>query len=338
MRVLRTFIPFLRTFHPGVYHLKQITADLIEEFKRRRIEGEIVELDSPEDGQREQKLELARKPSGYRYEDTAKFGWTGRQRLHHQVSPKTINYEIQVLSTLLEWTRGKNLIFFNPASQVEKLRLQKKSLPKFITLENLEKFFTDCRAYERRLFATLFFTGMRSGENEHLTWDDINFDLGVIFIQEKEDWKPKTGERIIPVFPLLRDILREERESRGSDTWVFANRNGNLHTHLLDEMKKICRRAGIPEASPHRMRHSVGAHLRMAGSSLADIADILGHRNLSTTKIYAKVEQEHLRSVISKLGTVVPVNVSPKSVTQQEIPKKEDSKLLTTGNLGEDQK
>ncbi len=40
----------------------------------------------------------------------------------------------------------------------------------------------------------------------------------------------------------------------------------------------------------------------MAGVSLADIADLLGHKDLATTQIYAKVHQEHLRTVISKLG------------------------------------
>jgi len=70
------------------------------------------------------------------------------------------------------------------------------------------------------------------------------------------------------------------------------------------------------------MRHSVGAHLRKVGILLVDIADILGHRNLLTTSIYAKVEQEHLRSVISNLGIVVPVNVSPKRVTSKKFRKR----------------
>ena len=48
----------------------------------------------------------------------------------------------------------------------------------------------------------------------------------------------------------------------------------------------------------HALRHSFGAHLRMAGVNLADIADLLGHKDLATTQIYAKVQQEHLRSIV----------------------------------------
>ena len=43
----------------------------------------------------------------------------------------------------------------------------------------------------------------------------------------------------------------------------------------------------------------------MAGVSLADIGDLLGHKDLATTQIYAKVHQEHLRGAISKLTSLV---------------------------------
>ena len=49
---------------------------------------------------------------------------------------------------------------------------------------------------------SILLTGMPKGEVEHLTWEDISFELAVIFIQEKPDmqWKPKTDERMFP-FP-----------------------------------------------------------------------------------------------------------------------------------------
>jgi len=74
---------------------------------------------------------------------------------------------------------------------------------------------------------------------------------------------------------------------------------------MLDRLKKICRRAGIRTSTVHALRHSFGAHLRMAGVSLADIGDLLGHRDLATTQIYAKVQQEHLRNAVSKLTPLV---------------------------------
>ena len=151
---------------------------------------------------------------------------------------------------------------------------------------------------------SILLTGMRKGEAEHLTWADVNFEMGVIFIQAKPefDWKPKTDERIDPdLADAARAVARAVRTDRTSDVLVFANKEGNIDTHILDQLKKICRRAGIRPATVHALRHSFGAHLRMAGVNLADIADLLGHKDLATTQIYAKVQQEHLRNVISKL-------------------------------------
>src|SRR5437868_7786625 len=120
----------------------------------------------------------------------------------------------------------------------------------------------------------------------------------------------------------MRDVLVEQYANRRSETFVFANHEGGKDTHILEKLKKICRRAGIRPTTVHALRHSFGAHLRMAGVSLADIADLLGHKDLATTQIYAKVQQEHLRTVVGKLTGLVPApeieRASLKCVTQDD--------------------
>jgi len=75
----------------------------------------------------------------------------------------------------------------------------------------------------------------------------------------------------------------------------------------------------------------------MAGVSLADIADLLGHKDLATTQIYARVQQEHLRTAIGKLPGLLPAakssDASLKRVTQGDPNSNEDQKLLTEGDL-----
>ena len=74
----------------------------------------------------------------------------------------------------------------------------------------------------------------------------------------------------------------------------------------------------------------------MAGVSLADIADLMGHKDLATTQIYAKVEQQHLRAVVSKLTPLVPVEVSPESVTRRTNTQDGNTKLLMKKGIGKD--
>jgi site-specific recombinase XerD len=132
------------------------------------------------------------------------------------------------------------------------------------------------------------------------------------------NWKPKTDERIIPISPMLRELLLQQYDRRRSDRLVFANPQGNIDTHILERLKTTCKRAGIKLSTVHALRHSFGAHLRMAGVSLADIGDLLGHKDLATTQIYAKVQQEHLRTMISKLTPLVgdpkPIKRSPRLI------------------------
>jgi hypothetical protein len=61
---------------------------------------------------------------------------------------------------------------------------------------------------------------------------------------------------------------------------------------------------------------------------LARIADLMGHKDLATTQIYAKVEQQHLRSVVTKLTPLVPTDASLKCVTRRTNEQVDDGKLL----------
>ena len=70
-------------------------------------------------------------------------------------------------------------------------------------------------------------------------------------------------------------------------------------------------------ATVHALRHSFGAHLRMAGVPLPNIADLMGHRDLKTTQIYAKVEVEHLREALRHLGGLLPNEVPPVCATHR---------------------
>jgi integrase len=309
-RVIRTFCHcFLPVCHPDVQRLRQIKPVHLEEYKIKRLEGGVADVEDHDVRQRETvlRLEAASSRNAPKRQDNAKFGWLGRKRLREKITPRTVNYELQVLRTFFGWAVRRNHMFVNPATPVERMRLSKRVLPKFLTADQLKKLFAACRDGERRLFLTVLLTGMRKGEVVHLTWSDINFELGVIFIQEKPQWqwKPKTDERLIPISPTLREVLLAQHALRRDDQLVFPNMEGHRDTHLLHKLQKICRRAGLPSSTVHALRHSFGAHLRMAGASLADIADLLGHKDLATTQIYAKVHQEHLRNVIAKLTPVV---------------------------------
>jgi integrase/recombinase XerD len=56
-------------------------------------------------------------------------------------------------------------------------------------------------------------------------------------------------------------------------------------------------RAGLGEVRAHRLRHTVATQLLRAGSPLPEIGQLLRHRHISTTAVYAKVDRTALRSI-----------------------------------------
>ena len=332
-RILRTFSKcFLRERFSEVTQLRQVRPLHLEEYKRLRAEGQISDEPTEAERSREQalRLQIGSRKAGETIspKDRAKFGWLGRRSIRTKVAQRTVNYELRVMFTFFAWAVRRNHLFLNPAANVERFRLPKRVLPKFMTTEELKKFFAACDDGDRRLFMAILLSGLRKGEVEHLTWSDVSLELGVIFIQEKPEfhWKPKTDERLIPISPMLQEVLLQQYAHRRSETLVFANERGNRHTHILERLKRICSHAGIRSSTVHALRHSFGAHLRMAGASLADIGDLLGHKDLATTQIYAKVQQEHLKSVISKLQPLA-VEVEPQVGRQRLLPATADANL-----------
>jgi integrase len=177
---------------------------------------------------REERLrrDLQESPKSGSPQANAKYGWLGRKRLHPKGTLKTINYEIHCLHTFLHWAIRQNYLFSNPATSVERFRVSKKSLPRFMTSEDLRKFFQICDDEQGRIFSTMLLTGMRKGELENLTWNDVHFELAIIFIQPKEGWNPKSDDRIIPISPVLHQILSEQRERRSSEHWALRTNTG----------------------------------------------------------------------------------------------------------------
>ena len=64
-------------------------------------------------------------------------------------------------------------------------------------------------------------------------------------------------------------------------------------------VRNACRRAGIERVPAHRLRHALASDLLREGASLIDIGQVLRHKHLESTAIYAKVDLQRLRLAAS---------------------------------------
>jgi integrase/recombinase XerD len=148
----------------------------------------------------------------------------------------------------------------------------------------------------RRDFAVLTLLarlGLRACEVSALELGDIGWRAGTVTVRGKG----RRDERLpLPsdVGEALAGYLRGGRPAGGACRRVFllsrAPGGGMSDSAVKAVVRSACRRAGLPEAGAHRLRHSAATGMLRAGAPLAEIGQVLRHRSMSTTAIYAKVD------------------------------------------------
>lgn len=141
--------------------------------------------------------------------------------------------------------------------------------------------------------------GLRSIEVARLELRDVDWRAGELVIRGKgrrQDRLPLPGQ----VGEALVAYLSSGRNPEGARHLFLTCRapRGPIRADLVgDVVERACGRADLPQVGPHRLRHALAAELLGQGAGLIAISQVLRHRDLATTALYAKVETTALRQV-----------------------------------------
>jgi site-specific recombinase XerD len=155
----------------------------------------------------------------------------------------------------------------------------------------------------RRDFAVLMLLGrlgLRRGEVAALELGDLDWGAGEMLVRGKGNRR----ERL----PLPADVgqavagyLRRGRPKGAEGRCVFvrvrAPHRALSPAGVTNVVIAAGRRAGLGDVGAHRLRHTAASEMLRAGASLPEIGQVLRHRRLASTAIYAKVDREALRSL-----------------------------------------
>jgi len=145
-------------------------------------------------------------------------------------------------------------------------------------------------------------TGMRHGEIMAIRWDDVNFKEGYIILHET-----KNGERRrVPLAGHAKEVLKALHDKREvASPLVFADFKKRIKgkaAHMDNAWKGILAKAEIENFRFHDLRHSAASYLAMNGASLAEIAEVLGHKTLQMVKRYAHLSEAHTSAVVASMN------------------------------------
>lgn len=143
-------------------------------------------------------------------------------------------------------------------------------------------------------------TGARQGEIMGLTWDDVDLVKGRAILHDT-----KNGERrALHLTGLALELLREHARVRRMDTPLLfpSNTNPRQPVDLRSPWVKALKQAGIEDFRFHDLRHSAASYLAMNGASLAEIAEVLGHKTLQMVRRYAHLSDTHVSGVVERMN------------------------------------
>lgn len=179
------------------------------------------------------------------------------------------------------------------------------ALPRALDGELVARLLASCNrqhATGRRDYAILLLLvrmGLRAGEVAALELEDVDWRQGEMTIRGKGH----RHERLplpVDVGEALVDYLRQGRPGhecpklfmRAQAPYAGLSSNGVTMVVLL-----ACDRADLPRVGAHRLRHTAATEMLRVGAKLSEVGQVLRHRSLATTAVYAKVDRVALRSL-----------------------------------------
>ncbi len=180
-------------------------------------------------------------------------------------------------------------------------------LPKYLPTEEVDKLLRSCnqiRAVGIRDYALLILMarlGLRTKEILKINLDDIDWESGILTVYGKGDYQEQlpipedVGQAIVTYLKKVRPKCDMRR--------LFVTTKGPIkeltRSSICSMVRRTCQRVGLspPHQGPYLLRHSLATRMLREGATMREIAEILRHRSLNTTRIYAKVDLKSLREI-----------------------------------------
>lgn len=234
--------------------------------------------------------------------------------------PLTVSFKKEVLKyvrQVFELACENRKIAFNPAKRIiledDKSNLDKANHLMAMTKNEIATLFGYMREVNHEWYDIFYITyqlGMRSSEAVAFQFSDIKFDKAQVIIskswckKKKGFVPPKNGtSRIVPMNSQLSLMLENMRLKKNSENEFVLPRNGSwMNGGATKVLQKVQEHLGIKLTNYHSLRASFITHLLRDGLDITRVQAMVGHRYLSTTQRYIRLDGSDLIGATESLN------------------------------------
>lgn len=249
-----------------------------------------------------------------------------------ELRPSTINARLAAITHLLKWL-GRTI------PDWIKRPTRSRTLPKTLGKSDLRKVVLASRQSEDPLaypiVTMMLDTGLRCSEVCGLDLDDVDIeDLSALVISGKGEkdrtvlFTDATVQAIEAWTPIRNARVRSAHRPGENRSLFFSSRSRRMNPRSVQKLlDRIADAADIPRSrlSPHVLRHSFATGLLERGADLVTIQRLLGHANISTTRIYLEISDQTLREIYHRaqnspsLLDLIPGTAEPSELIENPV-------------------
>lgn len=222
------------------------------------------------------------------------------------LKPASINKNIGILKAMFTKAVEWNLVEERTLKSIRKVKqmTENNKRLRFLSKEECEDLINACDNHLKPIVITAIHTGMRRGEILSLTWDQIDFTSGFIYLEVT-----KNGERReIPIDRKLKETLGNIIRRLDVPYVFYDTKTGKPFKEVKRSYSSAVTKAKLKDFHFHDLRHTFASLLVMDGVSIPTLMKLLGHKSMTMTMRYANLSQAHKAKAVEALDRIFSDN------------------------------
>ena len=247
---------------------------------------------------------------------------TGNLKTGKELSANFVNMVISVIQNSLKTAHLVGVANEYVANKIKRPKTKEKQVECFSCQEQkkIENYVLNSRKDKLFGIVLCLYTGLRIGELLALTWDDIDFGKGLLFVSKTchdgNDGKnhiriidsPKTvhSRRVIPLPKQILSLLKGVKK-RSECEFIVADGDKPVFVRSYQRtFELLLKKLHIPHKGFHSLRHTFATRAIECGIDVKTLAELLGHKNATITlNRYAHSLLEHKVDMMNRLGKLL---------------------------------